>query len=144
MDFFNKPLNLYLELLFLLIWIIGICSFHINMYNRDYNTFFMPFITGVSGSILVMQFAKLMEKFKIITLILSYFGSISLVIYLFHVADLRCLHLDNLKYLNFIYTNEYFLCILRITISVLIAEVLRFIPFLRNIYGLKKWDIRNV
>lgn len=137
-DFFNKPLNWYLELLFLLIWFIGINSFFISIYNRDYATFFMPFIAGVSGSILVMQVAKYMEKSKMLTLIMSYFGSISLVIFLFHLIDLTYLHLNALNCLNFIYSKKVYLCIFRTGISVLIAEIFRLIPFLRNIYGLKK------
>lgn len=74
----------------ILICLLGICLFpvflrgKITMVNMVSNPSYMIYLTGMSGTIAILMVSSLIEKYRILSRVLTYFGKNSLIIMLTH------------------------------------------------------------
>ena len=146
----TKELNPKLTFSFFLIWAIGICSFPISMNDRKYSIVVIPVMCAIIGSMLIMKFMLWLErKDTLITSFFCYLGRYSIMILIFHLKDIGSLHLDLVEIYSFLYKNSrldysLILIIARLAVCVLLIEIFRRIPGLRNVYGLTKVKYENI
>lgn len=120
------------------LWIVGVvCSLKfareetiISMNERNITLYSLAL--SFAGGISVLYLSVLLAKIPVLRDILSYFGIISVVIYLFH--------LDNMAFLNefFVYGATVEI-LLRILYSIAVAEIIRLICGLNKVFSLKPY-----
>lgn len=109
---------------------IGLRFLGLDMNNRFYSHYPLLMINiSIIMSLMLIYFCKIIEKIPVFNLFLAYLGINSLCIMIFHTVAYS--------------TYSFIACFsIRLAVSILIVEIISFIPFIKNIYGAK--SIRNV
>jgi fucose 4-O-acetylase-like acetyltransferase len=144
-DVFNKKISFNLYALMFFIWIIGCFTYTISMNNREYYNIISPVLCAICGCILFIKCSIFISKFKLSVKVLGYLGQISIIILIFHTFDCWFFHFNALSQLAFIFNSHWIVLFLfKLVYSVIIAEIIRWIPIINEWYGIKNPYYRNL
>lgn len=116
----------------LVILIIDIRLGGISMNNREYNFVPLSIAGAIAGSVLLCYASYWVAKIDGPKKVLTYFGTVSLIILCYHTMDDGFFHWD--VYVKFVYDKWDTLTLYRIGYSLLIVELIRRTWWLRKIY----------
>ncbi|MBP1949031.1 acyltransferase family protein [Virgibacillus litoralis] len=142
-----KPISIYtigIALIFIFTLVIDYNQI-VSVATRDYNNLLMFYVGGITGSILILNLVRMVSKYRLIVNTLTFIGSRSLSILIFHVG----VSFIFLSYVNrFLFGGIEFNWIINtiggVLISIILGELLRKHPVSNLLFNGRKESYKKI